>query len=42
MTLWLHWIAAFLIVIGILMVAVGVQEFIEWRRSVRITEERDG
>lgn len=35
MTLWLQWLAAFLIVIGILMVACGVQEFLIWRRSVR-------
>lgn len=32
MTLWLHWIAAFLIVVAILMVGVGIQEWWEWRR----------
>jgi uncharacterized membrane protein YidH (DUF202 family) len=35
MTHWLHWIASFLIVIGILSVAAGVQQWWEWRKENR-------
>lgn len=33
MTFWLQWIAAFLIVIGILMIAVGIEEWWRWRKG---------
>jgi hypothetical protein len=33
MTLWLHWIAAFLIVNGILSVVVGMKEWWDWRKG---------
>jgi hypothetical protein len=32
MTLLLHWVAAFLVVIAILMVGTGIQEWLEWRK----------
>ena len=35
MTFWLDWIAAFLIVIGILIIAAGVQQWWEWRKEDR-------
>jgi hypothetical protein len=30
---WLHWVGAFLIVVGLLCVYVGVQEWLEWRKG---------
>jgi putative Mn2+ efflux pump MntP len=35
MTFWLHWIAAFLIVIGLLVIGAGIQNEIERRKERR-------
>jgi hypothetical protein len=32
---WLTYVAAFLIVIGVLMIGAAVQEYIEWRKDRR-------
>jgi hypothetical protein len=32
---WVAWLAAFMIVLAILTIAAGVQEWLEWRRGRR-------